>query len=426
VRKIPVRYFFAISLLLAVGGCGEGGGPPPSMELNTDPQYDGPATDVVPVVGDLGGFASNDVWVGSGSFDSPSTTFLDRAFITFAGFTLLGNDSPDNPPLTFTLGGSTDNPPPTLILEDTDVVPVIGDLGGPVTDYFGGTGSTNGPSDSTDGASNWLILAFDQIAQDFNLFDQIMVPFSKITFSQDQLDFVHRNIVVDENPYALLGFRESMSRFLNLVIATTPITPLAFPRQDGVPTSMLPGDRPFGGGMYERPGTNVDGGPKADIAHPATQDSGPKTTGPTAVSNTDRKEEFKQQLLANPSGATGLHQQPLDDASKTSVLDSNRKQEFKEHLLGDNKDASALGSDHKQGLLEGSKGNSFNAKNSLEEKSFKNSVGEKTRSTFTGDKVLSQRGTTNSFAPLVGKTHTFSGTGTKPPTSGKSFKMHGF
>ena len=402
--------------------------PPPPMVISTDPDYDGPATDVVPVIGDLGGSASVDVWVGSGSFDSPSTIFSDRAFITFAGFTLLGNGSPDNPPPTLIMGGSTDNPPPTLILEDTDVV-------------------LDPPAD-----------VFVQLAHNFNLLNAIMAPYSKITFSQEQLHFVQWDIVFADDLLALAEFDDHVSAFLNLVIATTPVTPLALPRQDGVPTSMIPGgDRPFGGGMYERPGTNIDGGPKADIAHPATQDSGPKTTGPTAISNTDRKnilleqattgvkqqplddasktstldsnrkEEFKQQLLANPSGATGLHQQPLDDASKTSVLDSNRKQEFKEHLLEDNKNASALGSDHKQGLLEGSKGNSFNAKNSLEEKSFKNSIGDKpSGSKFTGDKVLSQRGTSNSFAPMVGKTHTFSGMGTKPPTSGKSFKMHGF
>jgi hypothetical protein len=384
VRKIPTRYFFAISLLLAVSGCWDDtSSVPPPMVLNTDPDYDGPATDVVPVVGDLGGSASDDVWVGSGSFDS--------GWFTFAGFTWRGNGSPDNPPPTLIMGGSTDNPPPTLILEDTDVVP-------------------DPPAD-----------VFVQLAHNFNLLNEIMAPFSKITFSQEQLHFVQWDIIFADDLFALGEFENNISAFLNLVIATTPITPMALPRQDGVPTSMIPGgDRPFGGGMYERRGTNIDGGPKADIAHPATQDSGPKTTGPTAISNTDRKNILLEEAT------TGVKQQPLDDASKTSTLDSNRKQEFKEHLLGDNKDASALGSDHKQGLLEGSKGNSFNAKNSLEEKSFKNSVGEKTRSTFTGDKVLSQRGTTNSFAPLVGKTHTFSGTGTKPPTSGKSFKMHGF
>jgi hypothetical protein len=130
--------------------------------------------------------------------------------------------------------------------------------------------------------------------------------------------------------------------------------------------------------------------------------------------------ERKRELLEDAKGISGTGSSPAATGGRRQELLDEAK------LTPSSGNASGIGSDHKQGLLEGSKGNSFNTKSSLEEKSFKNSGGEKTRSTFTGDKVLSQRGTSNSFAPLVGKTHTFSGTGTKPPTSGKSFKMHGF
>jgi hypothetical protein len=136
------------------------------------------------------------------------------------------------------------------------------------------------------------------------------------------------------------------------------------------------------------------------------------------LSSTTRRNELLEETKTNATTGLSGTGAATRDARRQELLDEAK-------VTPSSGKASDIGSGRKQELLESSKGNSFNARNSLEEKSFKNSVGQKSsRSTFTGDKVFSQQGTPKSFAPMGGKT--FSGTGTRAPTSGKSFKMRGF
>jgi hypothetical protein len=110
-------------------------------------------------------------------------------------------------------------------------------------------------------------------------------------------------------------------------------------------------------------------------------------------------EEIKKDVSSTGNSATGDHRQKLLDEVNKTTSSGN---------------PAAIGNS-KQEQLERSKSSSFNTKNSIEEKSYKNRGGE-VNSRSMGNKVISQPGTSKTFVPQGGKTQTF----TRQPTTGRS------
>jgi hypothetical protein len=468
VKKIPPRYFFAILVVLVVGGCWtDEGGPPPPMVLNSDPDYESYAPDpnIVPVVGDLGDLASVDIWVGSGSFDSdddPSSLdgwlgILDSGYESSGDVVPVGDlGDPNNWSLDYI--GKAEIVPSydyfTLHFYDEE------------NDYYG--------SDEYRRNRTTNVVEVNYDDDDDNVWSSTLEKtYGLAYFSDDSWSYKKPPSWIVMIPSGGIGFREykigpNDSATLNEVPSPAPGTVENFSynpwsglwesfhavkdyfttpndssslgwrsfqeqhydtqkdsKTQELPqdTKIFPGNRnPIGPGSNPFATTGRKQELLEDTKTPGLNLATPSVGSTRAVGGGFF--ERKRELLEEAKGVSGIGNSPTSTESKLTT--SGRRQELLDEakVTPSSGKATGIGSDRKQGLLENSKGNSFNTKNSLEEKSFKNSIGEKSsRSTFTNDKIFSQQ-ESKSFAPLGGKT--FSGTGTRAPTSGKSFKMHGF
>jgi hypothetical protein len=440
VRKIPARYFLAILLLLAIGGC-DSGGPPPPMVLNTDPSYepDAPAADVVALVGDLGGplidfegsstddpfvvpmagdlgnTTAFDSWLGDVGIRGDVPTQIEIGWVTFPGFVL----SEARLPLP---GPSGSEIPSAMILDE-------------IYEWFGVYEYNPFNDDEryniiTHQYEHWCYECDDWEPNDQPLV--YLVYYGQPRYFNAPNDSATLNEPASpvpgwtENSFGnpLTGLRQSFQTMRDYF--TTPND-----------SSSL-GERSLQDQNYRTLKDSTKQESLQDVRTMPTKGIGgkqklleevkniPLTGNPMTPSAANSAiVGRRQELLEDAKGVNGIGNSPASTGSNLTT--GGRRQELLDEakITPSSGKTSGIGSGHKQELLEGSKGNSFSAKNSLEEKSFKNSVGEKSsRSTFTGDKVFSQQGTSKSFAPMGGKT--FSGAGTRAPTSGKSFKMHGF
>jgi hypothetical protein len=437
VRKTPTRYFFAISLLLAVGGCDEGGGPPPPMVLNTDPVYDldGPDPNVVPVVGDLGGPLDY-------GMDEDHLVLPDQRVVSLIGDR---DDLDDSSSLDGWLGilDSGYEPTQIKIILGGDVVPVVGDLGGPIYDERIPDAPLAAPmipdtplAIPTNRISLWEMYEYNH----FNSYERYNNITNKKQYWCDDCEKWENETPIAE----LRSFYYQISAYNN--DNQTSDIPLWNGRPAVYESWMNPlqvndvpsqGWRSFQEQHYDTlKDSKTQELPQDTKIFPGNRNLiGP---GSNPFATTDKRELEKTLLKdattptnsATPGdkGLTGVGNPPTSPGS--DQVSGRSKADYRENLRQQevtNTPAAGKSSATGGKAMEestGLKNSSLNNKNSLEEKSFKNSVGEKSpRSTFTGEKVFSQQGS-KSFAPMGGKT--FSGTGTRAPTSGKSFKMRGF
>ena len=374
------------------------------MVLNTDPDYglDGPDPNIVSVVGDLGDLASVDVWAGSGSFDSDDDSSLDG---------WLGSLDSGYEPTQFQYF--------TTYFDDEE------------NDYSGrtvyrhnlGTGEVEINHDYDDsGVWHTTTLRFTWLDSD-SWYESKPPSWLAVIGGHREIPYeiswqsfhTVKDYFTPPNGSSSLGGRSwgvpdygTLNGSKTQEVIQDPTTVPA--KGDGIAPGLKPtttsvgSSRDVGGGFFERRKGLLEDAKNV----PATGSPGMSSGVSSAIGGR------RQELLEDAKGVSGTGNLPTTTGRRQELLDEAK-------LTPSSGNASSIGSGRKQEQLEGSKGNSFNTKNSLEEKSFKNSVGEKnSRSTFTGEKVLSQQGAPRSFKPLGGTTRTFSGTGTRAPTSGKS------